>query len=118
MFVISKSRCWMVLVAAVMAGSAVAARAQLVWQCDIAELQKSTPELKHSADGRLPIITWPPFGDERGSAAFNEGKPLTAEAFRAIKLRGMTQRIPFRPQFIPMAKAIEAAGLPIVFMEG
>ena len=76
------------------------------------------PPLKHSAAGRLPLITWEPFLLSTNDKSFNEGTPLPADMYREIGKRGFTQRIPPNDKYVPMAVAIQAAGLPVVFMEG
>ena len=94
----------------------VTAQSVDTWRVD--RVLAQTPELTHDNTGRLPIITWAPFVDERGYEGFNRGEALSPEIYKALGRRGLTQRIPFTPPFVEMAKAIQAAGLPIVFMEG
>ena len=76
------------------------------------------PPLKHAASGRLPLIAWEPFRCTPDDRSFDEGKPLPNETYRKIGRRGFTQRIPMSEKFIPMALAIQKAGLPVVFVEG
>ena len=76
------------------------------------------PPLRHDPAGRLPLITWEPFRLTPEDTAFDEGKPLSDEMYREIGKRGFTQRIPLNEKYIPMALALQQAGLPVVFMEG
>lgn len=80
-------------------------------------LQRVSP-LKHDPAGRLPLITWEPFRLTPEDKSFDEGKPLPDEMYREIGRRGFTQRLPMDVKYIPMALAIQRAGLPVVFMEG
>lgn len=76
------------------------------------------PPLKQDPAGRLPLITWEPFRLAPEDKSFDEGKPLPDAMYREIGRRGFTQRLPMNEKYIPMALAIQRAGLPVVFMEG
>jgi hypothetical protein len=76
------------------------------------------PPLKQDASDRIPCITWEPFRATTNDRSFSEGSPLPDELYREIAKRGFTQRIPLDERYVPMAVAMQKAGLAIVFMEG
>ena len=87
-----------------------------VWSLE--SLLPRVPPLRQDPAGRLPLITWVPFRLTPEDTSFDEGKPLPDAMYREIGRRGFTQRIPMNVKYIPMALAMQKAGLPIVFMEG
>ncbi len=85
----------------------------------LGNILRRVPPLKHDANGRLPMITWPAFvTDANNRAAFQKGVPLEAAMYREMMKRGFTQRIPMKDTFVPMAAAMQAAGAAVVFVEG
>jgi hypothetical protein len=79
---------------------------------------KTIPPLVHDAKGRWPIITWEPFIESAKDDRFNKGVPLSKEAYQALAARGLAQAIRLTPAYIPIAKALQEAGVPVIAMEG
>jgi hypothetical protein len=84
----------------------------------VPELLKRIPPLKHDATGRLQFITWTPFRMSEKDDSYEHGKPLPEEMYRELGRRGLTQMIPPREQYIPLALALQKAGLKVVMVEG
>ena len=84
----------------------------------VPELLKRIPPLRHDAAGRLQFITWTPFRMSEKDDSYEHGKPLPEEMYRELGKRGLTQMIPPREQYIPMALALQKAGLKVVMVEG
>src|SRR5690348_2889299 len=82
------------------------------------ELFKHIPPLKHDATGRLPLITWIPFQLDEKDDSYQKAKPLPEEMYRELGKRGLTQAIPPHEKYIPLAVAMQKAGLKVVMMEG
>jgi hypothetical protein len=76
------------------------------------------PPLKHDANGRWPMICIEPFRLSADDNSFAQGIPLPAETIRELLKRGLTQHIPPRIHYLDYAKAFQAAGSPVIFMEG
>lgn len=74
----------------------------------VEQLLAAVPPLAHDARGRLPLITWEPLCD---------GIP-TAATCQALTARGLALTIRLDPSSIPLALAIQQAGMPVVAMEG
>lgn len=66
-----------------------------------------TEELKHPRNGRWPMIVW------TGVAKH----PLDADEIEALLKRGLVQHVPMDVNAIPTAKALQAAGAPVVIMD-
>ncbi len=66
------------------------------------------PPLRHGRGDRWPLILWDSVGYE----------PLPAEAIHTLLARGITQHIHLNEAMIPVARALQAAGSPVVIMEG
>ncbi len=81
-------------------------------------LFERVPPLKHDASGRWPMICIEPFRLSADDNSFAQAKPLPAEAIRELLKRGLTQHIPPRTNYLDYAKALQAAGSPVIFMEG
>jgi hypothetical protein len=79
---------------------------------------KTVPPLKHDNTGRLPMVTWPAFVLSTNDLSYSEKKPLPLEVYRELVKRGLTQRLPLSPDYLPMAQAIQQAGGKIIFVEG
>lgn len=84
----------------------------------LAAVFAQVPPLKHDYAGRLPMITWPPFTPDLQDKSFAQKQPLAPEVYRELARRGLTQRLPLNPDYIPMAQAIAAAGAAVIFVEG
>ncbi len=84
----------------------------------VPDVLRRVPPLSNNYTGRLPMITWPAFVMSTNDTSFREKKPLPAEIYRELARRGLTQRIPLNESYLEMAKAIQAAGAAVVFVEG
>lgn len=72
------------------------------------EIQKHVPPLKNARGDRLPMIMW-----EAGP--FEVQPP---EVYKALLARGLTQHIQMDEKMIPIAKALQDAGSPVIMMQG
>ena len=72
------------------------------------EIQKNVPPLRHDRGNRLPMILW--------DAGPLELQP--PEIYKALLARGITQHIHIDQKMIPIAKALQDAGSPVIMMEG
>ncbi|MGB8355375.1 MAG: hypothetical protein WCD79_15870 [Chthoniobacteraceae bacterium] len=72
------------------------------------EIKNHVPVLKHERGDRLPMILWQagPF------------EPQSPEVYQSLLARGLTQHIHLDEKMIPIAKALQAAGSPVIMMEG
>ncbi len=81
-------------------------------------LLQRIPPLTHDARGRWPLIAWEPFILSAKDDGFNKGVPLTKAQYQALAARGLAQAIRLTPAYIPIAKALQDAGVPVIAMEG
>ena len=66
------------------------------------------PPLKRSRAERWPLIFWTGVGEQ----------PLQARQIRALLERGVVQHLPLNKNAIPAARALQAAGAPVIIMQG
>jgi hypothetical protein len=66
------------------------------------------PVMKHSRGSIPPMILFDGVGSD----------PLTDEQIHALLARGFTQHLPMSEKSIPAAKALQAAGAPVVLLDG
>src|SRR5665213_594894 len=78
------------------------------------ELFKRVPPLKHDATGRLPLIAILPFRLSEKDDSYEHRKPWQDEVYRELGRRGLTQMIPPHEPYIPVALAMQKAGLKVV----
>jgi len=76
------------------------------------------PPLSHDAHGRLPLITWEPFRQSATDDSFSKDIPLPVATYTALAQRGLAQAIPLTAKAIPLALAMQQAGMAVVVMEG
>lgn len=69
---------------------------------------KKIPRLKHARGSRWPLITWENFSIE----------PQRPQFYRELLDRGLADHIRLDPALISTALAIQAAGSPVIVMEG
>lgn len=74
----------------------------------VEQILKRVPPLRHERGRRWPMILW-----ECGD--FN---PHPVEYYRALLARGLTQHLPLSTNSIPAAQALQAAGSPVILMQG
>ena len=86
--------------------------------CTLPMLFSRVPPLKHDAAGRWPMICIEPFRLTADDNSFALAKPLPAETIRELLRRGLTQHIPPRINYLDYAKALQAAGSPVILLEG
>ncbi|OPZ31290.1 MAG: hypothetical protein BWZ02_00314 [Lentisphaerae bacterium ADurb.BinA184] len=74
----------------------------------IEKLKERVPPLKHARGKRWPMIAWEclPF------------EPQPPEVYTLLLDRGLTQHIRLDEKMIPTAQALQAAGAPVIMMEG
>ena len=72
------------------------------------EISKNVPVLKNARGDRLPMILWDcgPF-ELQGQ-----------DVYKGLLARGLTQHIHIDEKMIPIAKALQEAGSPVIMMEG
>jgi hypothetical protein len=107
-----------IMVATLLSGfiSPASAADDFQWTTD--RVFKRVAPLKNDNTGRLAMITWPAFVLGTNDVSFRQKAPLPPEAYKELARRGLTQRIPLHPDYIPMAQAIQAAGAQVIFVEG
>jgi hypothetical protein len=66
------------------------------------------PPLRHARGNRWPLIFWQGIGDE----------PLQPTQVQALLARGVVQHLPLDVRAIPAARALQAAGAPVIIMQG
>jgi len=66
------------------------------------------PPLRHARGDRWPLIFWQGVGDE----------PLQPAQVHALLARGVVQHLPLDVRAIPAAMVLQAAGAPVVIMQG
>ena len=71
-------------------------------------IQTKFPALKHARGNRLPMILWQ-------AGPFEIQPP---DVYKALLARGLTQHIHIDEKMIPIAKALQDAGSPVIMMEG
>jgi hypothetical protein len=81
-------------------------------------LLKRIPPITANTQGRLPLITWEPFITTAKDNSFSKFVPLSEDNYKALNQRGLAQAIPMRAEYIPIAAAMQKAGMPVVLMEG
>ncbi|MEI6520940.1 MAG: hypothetical protein WCO98_13010 [bacterium] len=81
-------------------------------------LMKRIPPLTYNSQGRLPLITWEPFITSAKDISFSKFVPLSEDNYKTLNQRGLAQAIPMRAEYIPIAAAMQKAGMPVVLMEG
>jgi len=69
---------------------------------------KKIPPLKHDRGDRWPMILWECVSYE----------PSPPEVYKMLLARGLTQNIRMDAKMIPTAKALQAAGSPVIMMNG
>jgi hypothetical protein len=69
---------------------------------------RKLPPLKHPRGNRLPMITWEGIGFDV--------QPV--DVYKEMLARGIAQHVQLDPKMIPLAKAIQSAGAPVVMMQG
>jgi carboxyl-terminal processing protease len=84
----------------------------------LTELFKRVPPLKHDASGRMQLIAILPFRLDEKDDSYEKFKPFPDEVYKELGKRGLTQWVPPREQYIPMALAMQKAGLRVEMMEG
>ncbi|MHB9131191.1 MAG: hypothetical protein ACYDBB_08890 [Armatimonadota bacterium] len=82
-----------------------------------AVLQNVSP-LKRDMTGRWPMITWEAFVLENDRNSFQEARVLPMEIYRELAKRGLAPTVRMDEKYLPMAKAIQQAGMKVIFMEG
>jgi len=90
--------------------------AQLSW--DIDTLFKQVKPLENDLNGRYQVIVIEPFKMSADDRSYNDGIPLDKEVYEGLAARGLTQWIPPRTKYIPIALALQEAGCQVIFMEG
>jgi hypothetical protein len=72
------------------------------------EIGRTVPKLRHARGSRWPMIMWQagPF------------EPQAPEVYQELLARGVTQHIRLDEAMIPTARALQAAGSPVIMMEG
>ncbi|HOS43720.1 MAG TPA: hypothetical protein PK794_08525, partial [Armatimonadota bacterium] len=85
---------------------------------EVANLLRQIPPLTHDAAGRWPVICWEPFITTARDDGFRQGTPLPVETYRALHRRGLAAAVRLDVKYIPMALAIQRAGMPVIIMEG
>lgn len=88
------------------------------WTWTVDNIFKHVPPLKNDATGRLPMICCPPFVRDAKDTSYNKGEPLSADIYRELVRRGLTQHIKMDEKYIPIASALQAAGAKVVIIEG
>ena len=81
-------------------------------------LLQRIPPLKHDATGRWPMVTWEYFATKDAPQGFDKGIPLSPEMYRELAKRGLAQAIRMKEQCIPLALAMQQAGVKVIVMEG
>jgi hypothetical protein len=81
------------------------ARKDFAW---LPAIIQHVPPLKHARGDRLPMILW-----ELGPFV-----PQPVETYKALLVRGLTQHIRLDTNHIAIAQALQAAGSPVIMMEG
>jgi len=71
-------------------------------------IQKEVPALQHDRGTRWPMILWQ-------AGPFELQSP---ETYKALLARGLTQHILLDEKMIPVAKALQDAGSPVIMMQG
>ncbi|MBF0109658.1 MAG: hypothetical protein HQL76_10820 [Magnetococcales bacterium] len=71
-------------------------------------VEHHVPPLRHPRGKRWPLVTW--LGPEH--------LPLTPEQANLLLARGLTQHLEIDVAMIPAAKILQAAGSPVILMEG
>jgi hypothetical protein len=72
------------------------------------EIRTTVPKLRHDRGNRWPMILW-----EAGPF-----EPQPPEVYAELLARGLTQHIRLDEAMIPTAQALQAAGSPVIMMEG
>jgi len=90
--------------------------AQTTW--DIETLFEHVKPMKNKLDGRYQVLVIEPFKLSADDRSYNDFKPLDKEVYEGLAARGLTQWIPPRTQYIPIALALQEAGCQVIFMEG
>lgn len=72
------------------------------------ELARELPALKHGRGTRWPLVLWQGVGFE----------PLERDSIEALLERGIVQHLRLSTPDVEAARALEAAGAPVVLMEG
>ncbi|OPZ87766.1 MAG: hypothetical protein BWY76_00302 [bacterium ADurb.Bin429] len=85
---------------------------------EVANLLRQIPPLTHDATGRWPVICWEPFITTAKDNSFWQGTPLPVETYRELLKRGLAATVRLDAKYIPMALAIQQAGMPVIMMEG
>lgn len=81
-------------------------------------LLQRIPPLTHDVHGRLPLVTWEPFIQSAKDDNFQKGVPLPTDLYQALAKRGLAQAVRLNASFIPIALALQQAGVPVVVLEG
>lgn len=84
----------------------------------MADLTARIPPLAHNATGRWPMVTWIPFLATATNDLFSKGESLSPDDYRELARRGLTQAIRLDEKFIPMALALQQAGLKVIVVQG
>jgi len=103
---------------ALLLGGAVVQAADPPIPWNIETLLQRIPPLKHDPTGRLPMVTWEAFVTKDAPQAFNRAEPLPAEMYRELAKRGLAQCIRMNERYIPVALAMQQAGVKVIVMEG
>ncbi len=74
----------------------------------IGTIAKEVPPLKNDPGNRMPMIMWHGVGFET----------LRPDQIEILKRRGLCQHLQLEESMIPAAKALMAAGMPVILMEG
>jgi hypothetical protein len=72
------------------------------------EIKREIPQLRHERGTRWPMILWEP----------DRFDPWSPEVYRDLLSRGITQHIGLDEKMIPVARALQEAGSPVIMMEG
>ncbi len=72
------------------------------------EIVKKVPPLRHERGDRLPMILWQPGAADSEPVGF----------YKELLARGLTQHIHIDEKMIPLGKALQDAGSPVIMMEG
>jgi hypothetical protein len=81
-------------------------------------LLKTIPPLTHDASGHFPIVTWEPFILKAKDNSFWEAKALPDDAYRELAKRGLAQTVRLDAKYIPIALAVQRAGMKVILLEG
>jgi hypothetical protein len=73
------------------------------------EITEEVPPLKNDRGGRWPMVLW----DDGGGL-----EPLSVEVHQAMLARGIVQHIRMDTGMIETAKALQAAGAPVIMVQG